>query len=92
LIVDSASTFEGWDCFPASAFEGWDCFFAFRKVPIGTATVGVQVKSPAELACENEPFLLQAPIEGPLVMAQSGLRSRAAGCIGRQPVHDHRDR
>lgn len=54
------------------AANGWDCFPAYRKVPIGTATVGVTlVRSRAELAWEGDPFLLQEPVEGTLVMAQS---------------------
>jgi hypothetical protein len=61
LIVESPSALKGWDCFPA-----------FRKVPIGTATVGVrQIRCRAELEWDGEPFLLQEAVEGSLVMAQS---------------------
>jgi hypothetical protein len=61
LVVDSAAALERWHGFPV-----------FRKTPVGTATTGIrQVHNAEELAWEGEPFLLQEPIEGPLVMAQS---------------------
>ena len=69
------------------ALKAWDCFPAYRKVPIGTATVGVTlVRSRAELAWEGEPFLLQEPVEGALVMAQSVFdRGRLVAAAG-QPA------
>ena len=52
--------------------EEWDSFPAFAKPPIGTATSGIRmIRRRSELAWEGEPFLLQEPVEGPLVMAQS---------------------
>ena len=61
LVVDSESTLGDWDEFPA-----------FRKAAIGTATVGVsQVRSREDLVWAGQPYLLQEPVEGPLVMAQT---------------------
>lgn len=60
-VVDSPADLAGWGHFPA-----------FCKAPIGTATRGVhQVTGAHEVAWVGEPFLLQARVEGPLVMAQS---------------------
>jgi hypothetical protein len=61
LVVDSESTLGEWDPFPA-----------FQKAAIGTATVGVtQVHSREDLVWAGQPYLLQEPVEGPLVMAQA---------------------
>lgn len=54
--------------------EGWTQFPAYVKEPIGTASGGVRrVHSVEELAAAAEPgpILVQAAVEGPLVMCQS---------------------
>jgi hypothetical protein len=55
-----------------STLAEWDHFPAYRKAPIGTATVGVsQVRSRDDLLWAGDSFLLQERVEGPLVMAQA---------------------
>jgi hypothetical protein len=56
----------------ATTIEGWDTFPAYVKDPIGTASSGVRkVANPDELGiAAHRPFLVQALIEGPLVMCQ----------------------
>ncbi len=61
---------------PSSAIgvEGWARFPAFVKDPIGTASGGVRrVTTPAELrgAATGKPVLVQAGVDGPLIMCQS---------------------
>ena len=58
----------------ATEIEGWDRFPAFVKDPIGTASGGVRrVRTPAELqgAATGRPVLVQAAVDGPLLMCQS---------------------
>lgn len=58
----------------APEIEGWDRFPAFVKDPIGTASGGVRrVSTPAELqgAATGRPALVQAAVDGPLIMCQS---------------------
>ncbi len=52
--------------------DDWDSFPAFSKPPVGTATSGIrQIRRRSDLSLEQDPFLLQELVEGPLVMAQS---------------------
>ncbi|MHB1519595.1 MAG: hypothetical protein ACYCVN_04390 [Acidimicrobiales bacterium] len=58
----------------AVGVEGWARFPAFVKDPIGTASGGVRrVTTPEELegAATGAPVLVQAAVDGPLVMCQS---------------------
>ena len=54
--------------------DGWTRFPAYIKQPIGTASDGVRrIEGPAGLRIDSEadPVLIQAAVEGPLVMCQS---------------------
>ncbi len=58
----------------AAEVDGWDRFPAFVKDPIGTASGGVRrVTTPAELqvAAIGKSVLVQAAVDGPLIMCQS---------------------
>ena len=74
----------------------WDRLPTFVKTPIGTATIGVRrVASAVELNALADDYeaagvftgggvVVQAPVSGPLVMAQSVFDPRQAGRIARQ--------